>query len=73
MLTSRSNQQFSPLTASLAGAMTISGMSRSAIYKELALGNLRAVKAGRKTLILVESLEEYLSKLPAAQFRAKAA
>ncbi len=63
-----------PLAVPIAEAVTFSGMSRSAVYRELANGNLRAVKAGSRTLVLVESIRAYLASLPAATFRpAKAA
>ena len=63
-----------PVALPIAEAVTFSGMSRSAVYRELANGNLRAVKSGSRTLVLVESIRSYLASLPAATFRsAKAA
>ena len=58
-----------PIALPIAEAVTFSGMSRSALYRELANGNLRAVKAGSRTLLLVESIRAYLASLPAATFR----
>ena len=52
-------------------ASQISGMSRSAIYRELGTGNLRAVKRGARTLVLVDSIRGYLAGLPEARFRGR--
>lgn len=49
-------------------------LSRSRVYVLLGQGDLKAVKAGRRTLITTESLEAFTKSLPAAQFgSAKAA
>lgn len=45
-----------------------SGLSRTALYRELAAGRLKAVKAGRRTIILAESLRELIASLPPARF-----
>lgn len=58
-----------PIAVPIAEAVSFSGMSRSAIYRELAAGNLRAVKQGSRTLVLVESIRAYLANLPPATFR----
>ncbi len=58
-----------PIAFPIAEAVTFSGMSRSAVCRELANGNLRAVKSGSRTLVLVESIRAYLASLPAATFR----
>jgi len=47
----------------------MSGLSRSELYRRLAAGDIRAVKAGRRTLILVDSLRDHVVSLPAAAFR----
>jgi excisionase family DNA binding protein len=41
------------------------GMSRSSIYLALAGQRLRAVKSGKKTLVLAKDLQAWLEKLPA--------
>jgi len=41
------------------------GISRSAIYLALSDGDLRAVKAGRRTLVLAKDLQAWLETLPA--------
>ena len=57
-----------PLFISLAEARTISGLSRSELYRRMAAGNIRAVKGGSRTLIVLESLIDHLKSLPAATF-----
>jgi excisionase family DNA binding protein len=43
------------------------GIGRTSAYAEVAAGRLRAVKVGRKTLILVDDAEEWLAALPSLQ------
>lgn len=45
-------------------AVQYSGMSRSALYEALKRGDLKARKAGRRTLISFADLEAYLASLP---------
>lgn len=59
-----------PVSMSVATAVRWSGISRSEIYKLLAAGKIRAVKAGRKTLVLTETLQNYIHSLPSAKFKA---
>lgn len=46
-------------------AVAASGLSRSTLYVLMAQGELRAVKAGGRRLILRSDLEAYLRGLPA--------
>lgn len=50
--------------------LTISGMGRRATYDRLGSGDLKAVKAGSRTLIDCEAGLAWLRALPAAQIRA---
>ena len=59
------------LAAPIPAACRISGLSRSEIYRRLATGDIRAVKSGSRTLILMDSLRTHLASLPAATFRAR--
>ena len=59
-----------PIAAAIPEACRISGLSRSEIYRRLATGDIRAVKSGARTLILVDSLRAHLASLPVATFRA---
>lgn len=61
------------LAVAIPEATIISGLSRSEIYRRLAAGDIRAVKSGSRTLVLVDSLRAHIASLPAAEFRAKAA
>ena len=62
-----------PIAVPIPAASQISGLSRSAIYRELGAGRLRAVKQGARTLVLVDSIRGYLAGLPEARFRSTAA
>jgi excisionase family DNA binding protein len=52
-------------TYSIAEACAISGVRRTSLYKAIRLNKLRAVKAGRRTLILADDLSRWLHLLPA--------
>lgn len=58
-----------PINVSVAEAVRISGLSRSEVYRRLAAKDLEAVKCGKRTLITMDSLRNYLAKLPKATFR----
>ncbi|WP_271439758.1 helix-turn-helix domain-containing protein [Pontixanthobacter luteolus] len=53
-----------PLNYQIPEAVQVSGLSRSRIYEALRKQELRAIKAGRRTLIPVAELEAYLASLP---------
>jgi excisionase family DNA binding protein len=59
------------LAASIGDACRVSGLSRSEIYRRLASGDIRAVKSGSRTLILMDSLRAHLMRLPPATFRTR--
>lgn len=54
-----------PITITIPDAVKFSGCSRSALYEALKRGELKAKKAGRRTLIAFADLEAYLASLPA--------
>lgn len=55
-----------PVTHTIAAAQNVSGLSRTKIYELVGEEKLKAVKAGRRTLITAESLNTYLTSLPPA-------
>jgi len=56
--------------ASIAQWCEMTGMCRATTYNELARGNLRAVKHGKRTHIDVEHGLAWMANLPPATFRA---
>jgi len=52
---------------SIAEAVEATGVGRSKLYQEIRSGRLRIVKVGRRTLILLRSLEEWAAALPTAK------
>jgi excisionase family DNA binding protein len=57
------------ILCSISDALVIAGVSRSFLYERLGDGSIRAVKAGRKTLVDVSSLTEWAASLPSATFK----
>lgn len=53
-----------PLTYSIEEARKVTGVGRTVLYEEIKAGRLRAVKRGRRTLILTEDLQRWLKALP---------
>jgi excisionase family DNA binding protein len=45
------------------------GQCRRTIYELIALGRIKAIKAGRSTLVEYQSLKDYYCSLPTASFR----
>jgi excisionase family DNA binding protein len=56
-----------PLGFSITEACKVSGVGRTTIYEEIKAGRLRAVKRGRRTLILAHDLKHWLEALPAVK------
>ncbi|GGC64007.1 hypothetical protein GCM10011504_47770 [Siccirubricoccus deserti] len=65
------NRQPPAVTAALAYTVAdlqrVARIGKSKTYELLAAGDLRAVKAGGRTLILADSLRDYLARLPVVQ------
>jgi excisionase family DNA binding protein len=58
-----------PILVPVPQASAILGKSPRAIYELMASGQLKAVKSGRNTLVVYESLKEYVANLPAPKLR----
>jgi hypothetical protein len=52
-----------PISVDIPTACHMSGLSRSFLYEVLAGGEVRSVKAGRRRLVLVDSLRSWLQSL----------
>lgn len=53
-----------PLVHSIDGACEVAATGKTALYGAINSGELRAVKRGRRTLILDEDLRRWVSNLP---------
>lgn len=58
-----------PLALPIERAVLVSGLSRSAIYREAGAGNVVLKKIGRTTLVDMESVRTFLDSLPRANIR----
>jgi excisionase family DNA binding protein len=54
----------SPLAYSIAEACAAARAGRTALYEAIRSGALRAVKRGRRTIVLADDLRRYLEALP---------
>jgi excisionase family DNA binding protein len=62
-------EHIAPLSVSVEEAARIVGFSRSGIYEQIATGDLKAFKLGRRRLILMTELKSWVER--AAQENAK--
>src|SRR5262249_10797827 len=62
--------EFQPILVPINQASAIIGKCRRGIYQLIATDQLKAVKSGRSTLVVYESLKQYAANLPVAKFRA---
>jgi excisionase family DNA binding protein len=54
-----------PLAFSVAEACSAARIGRTSLYEAIRSGELRALKRGRRTIVLANDLRRYLESLPA--------
>jgi hypothetical protein len=53
-----------PFAATVNDAVKLSGLTRTELYRLLGVGSIKAKKSGRRTLVMMDSVREYVRQLP---------
>ena len=61
-----------PLAYTVEQIVAVSGIARTGVYGAIKSGELRAVKRGRRTLVMADDLRGWLQSFPTAEPLAKA-
>lgn len=61
-MTSRSSSPLRPLAVRVPDAMAMIGIGRSKLYQFIAAGEIETIKAGASTLVLTQSLEDFVAR-----------
>lgn len=61
-----STENIAPAMLPIPAACQYAGLARSRLYLEIKAGRVDARKAGRRTLVMRESLDAFLASLPRA-------
>jgi hypothetical protein len=64
--------EFPPMLLPISQASAMIGKCRRGIYELIATDQIKAVKSGRSTLVVYESLKQYAASLPPAKFKSAA-
>lgn len=55
---------FEPLALKVPDVCRITSLSKSEVYRQLLAGNIRCKKVGKATIIMLDSVKDFLAKLP---------
>ena len=64
--------EFQPMLVPIKQASAMIGKCRRGIYELIATDQIKAVKSGRSTLVVYESLKQYVTSLPPAKLKSAA-
>jgi hypothetical protein len=63
----RNDQKFSKLALSISEVVKASGVGRTLVFAEIKTGRLLARKCGRRTVVLIDDLQDWLRAMPSSR------